>query len=75
MEISWTSNGDAGAEVRIFSVQGSLVWETRVAPSAGVFRVPWPGVNREGRPVPASVYFVHVKQDGRVGVARCIVVK
>ncbi len=75
VEILGASAGESDAEIRIFSIRGALVWESRVRPELGSFRVTWSGRDAEGGEVPAGVYFAHVKQGRSVGVGRITWVK
>jgi len=71
--IAWESSGVYPAQVRVFSVDGRLVWERAVTPSGGrSASVEWDGTDSRGLPAAQGVYFALVTEGGRTGTARIV---
>jgi hypothetical protein len=51
--------------VRIYSLQGRLVWAEERPPTAGFVRVRWEGRDSEGREVANGVYYARVRMTAR----------
>ncbi len=71
--ITWESSGVFPAEVRVFSVDGRLVWERTLPPTGGrSASVEWGGTDLQGLPAAQGVYFALVRDGDRTGTARIV---
>lgn len=62
--------------LEVVDVTGRVVWRTAPrAYASGTWRLPWPGIDRRGRPADPGVYLARVTIDGTSLVRRVVVLR
>ncbi len=72
VRLSWQGTNDV-TEVAIYDVTGARRWSATAAPGAS--EVVWRGVDDDGRPLPAGVYFAKVGSGERQAAANVVLVR
>jgi hypothetical protein len=76
--IHYRQDGAGAVRVRIFTLQGGLVWETERHEAASgpvLGRIDWDGRNGAGQPVRNGVYVCHVSTATRTTTFKIAVVR